>query len=197
MFDCHGPSRLLYGPRKNTRFLQRVVRTRVIDDLFAQQAIEERHRLLEPRDARRGRVVGQAHLPVIGNAPAGTDADLDAPSREHVHRRDLFGERDQIPVIHGENEGADADALSRVRGGHHRGDRRELRAHVIGDEEHVIALRLGAPREFAPASPTSGPSRGHREAKRARHVSSLVTGRSLAAHTPMRVKRCDSRVTGV
>ena len=109
-----------------------------------EQALQDRDRLREPRDAHAGPVERHAGLLVVDGHPARADAELEATVGEQVERRHLARQHDRMLVVVAEHERTDAQRVGDRGGVRERDRRREIVVdEVVGHEERRVAERLG------------------------------------------------------
>ena len=88
--------------------------------------------------ARAGFVQRDSECIELDRLVAAADADIDAPSAQHVDERDLFGDSDRVMERKRDHGGAETDALGERRGvGRHR--------HRVGQEAVVGEVVLAHP----------------------------------------------------
>jgi hypothetical protein len=113
-----------------------------------EQALEDGQGLLQPIHPDPGRVEGHAGPPVLLAQPAGTDAQLEAASGQHVQGGGLLGQEHRVPVVVVQDQAADPQRLGRARGRRQRHQGSQLVAERLGHEmiaqqQGVVAERLG------------------------------------------------------
>ena len=118
---------------------------------------EHLQRLGQPLDAQAWPVERDPGRLVVSRHPPGADAEVEAPSGEQVEGRGLLGEHDGMPVVVGEDHGADPKGGRRVGRGHQRGERRQRVVEVVGDREARPAEVLHPARQVRQPSPSAGP----------------------------------------
>ncbi len=165
----------------------RVVLAREREGSGAEAAPDHRERLLESLDPHSGPVVREAERGVVGLHPSRADAELGAPAREHVDRRDLLGEDRGVLVVVVEHERADAQRGRRGRGRRHPDHRRELGVdEVVGEVDGGVAelLRPSGQRHERPG--VEAPADLHTEPERLGHGNPISeTTRCSARQVPV------------
>src|SRR6185503_16245265 len=91
--------RLLHGLRPALGLLDVVVLAGERDLLLGEEALHQRHRLSEPRDAHAAAVERDAGALVVAVEPARADPELEAPVREHVDSRALAREHRRVAEV--------------------------------------------------------------------------------------------------
>ena len=109
-----------------------------------EQALQDRDRLREARDAHARAVERDARLLVVGGHPARADAELEPAVGEQIERRHLAREHDRMLVVVAEHERTDAQRVGDRGDVRERDRRREIVVdEVVGHEERRVAERLG------------------------------------------------------
>ena len=127
--------RLLHRLGQTVQAVDRVVLALEAVRAGRPQSLVDVERFDHPSDAHAVAFLRDAGLLVVRVHPSGSDAELDPSSREHVDRRHLLGEHDRMLVVVVEDQRADLQIGGRIGRGHHRRDRRELVAEVVGEEQ--------------------------------------------------------------
>ena len=121
---------------------EREVGAVVVDRLAVQQAADDLDHVGQQRLAFgrcRERCPGGGEL---GRCVPGAEPELDATTAEVVERGHLAGQQQGVVEAGVEHERADADALRRRCRGRQAEQRAPIAAHVVGDEDDVVAERL-------------------------------------------------------
>ena len=90
---------LLDWGRRALETFDRVVLALERELLAAEELLDDLNGLLQALDSGRRRVVGNSRLLVVGNQPAGAEAELEPAVGEEVDGGRLLGEHDRMPVV--------------------------------------------------------------------------------------------------
>src|SRR5436190_16597921 len=170
--------RLLDRQRVALEAFDRVVLALEGELAAGEELLDDRDRLGEPVDPSAGAVVRDARLLVIGDHPAGADAEIEATAGKQVERRRLLGEDHRVAVVVVEDERTNAQRRRRVGGGHQGGDRPDLVAEVVGQVDRGVTHRLDCPCSLAPLRRAVCPVLLNTEPKRpkSRHLQETSRG---------------------
>ena len=135
-----------------------------------EQALEDRDRLGQPRDAHARAVERHPRLLVVGGHPARADAELEPAAGQEVERRHLAGEHYGVLVVVAEDERTDAQCVGYGGDVRQRDRRREVVVdEVVGHEERRVAERLGLARPLRELLARAALGRDDPESKRTFH----------------------------
>ena len=127
-----------------------------VEGSVGEESLEDGDALLHAVDADPGAVVLDARLFVVGVHPAGTETELDPPSREDVDGGHLLRQHDGVLVVVVEHQGAHPEVGGGIGGRHHGGHGRELIAEVVGQEQAREPEVLGLSCDFGPVRSALG-----------------------------------------
>jgi hypothetical protein len=130
------------------------------------------HGLLEPLDTHPPEVERDPGLRVVGQQPARSHPQLEAPVGEEVQRGRVLGEDGGMPEIVVEDHAPHADRGGRVGSRHDGHGGGDLVAEVIGHDEDAVAQVLRPARLAQPLLARVAQTREGAEAERPHGVQS-------------------------
>ena len=169
--------RLLHRLRLRVVVGDRVVLTRERERVGAEAALDDGHRLGQPRLPDPDRVERQTDGVVLGLVPAGAERHVEPALGQRVEGGQLLGEHGrmaQVVVVH---EGADPDPLGERGDGREVRHRRRLADEVVRQHERRDAEVLRGAGPLAELAGTRHVERVGKERERLRHQNSTSVRR--------------------